>query len=281
MTETLVGTRPKIFIDTNVCINAANEIIPRDEWQKVNRYIEARYSYQISFVTLKELFAKISRGKDEYFEENKKPLRILCEFSQKEFLPYPAVFALRTVLGLGSVARRSPIPEEELYETVCKAIFEASSKTQLKKGMPYPDKPGGLFSFDLDHFDQHENAPQMGHLAQLKGMRGGRVKMPCPMELTTYLMEDCHQAPDPESCQKITQALDAAYKFLYASCKLSENKTANLEKRKADWGDSMQLYYLCDESMHFLTFDEKCLNQTQGSTQQGRIMLYKDFAHSL
>src|SRR5579863_4918982 len=156
---TPTGIRPKLFIDTNVCINVANEIIPRDEWRKVRQHIEAHYSYQISFVTLKELFAKISRGEDDYFEESKKPLRVLCELASLEFLPYPPVFALRTVLGLKSVARRSalPISEEESYETVCKAILQCSGKAQLKAGVPDPRKPERIFSFDLDHFDRHEN----------------------------------------------------------------------------------------------------------------------------
>jgi len=106
---------PKLFLDTNVCINVANETIPRDEWQKVRKHIQAHYSYQISYVTLKELFAKITRGENDYFEENKKPLHVLCELPQQEFLPYPPVFALRTVLELKSVARGSlPVPEEEL-----------------------------------------------------------------------------------------------------------------------------------------------------------------------
>jgi len=279
--ETFVEARPKLFIDTNVCISAANETIPRDEWQKVHQYVEARYSYQISFVTLKELFAKVSRGKDEYFEENKKPLRVLCEFPQREFLPYPAVFALRTVLGLKSVARKSPLPEEELYETVCKAIFQSSTTAQLKKGMPYPDKPGWLFSFDLDHFDRHENEPQMEHLDLLQGMRNDCVGVPDPMKLAAFAMKDCGQTPDAESCGKLMKALNAAYTFSRNLGDVSKNKQANLARRANDWGDIMQLYYLCDESMHFLTFDGKCRNQTHGSTQEHRILLYEDLARLL
>jgi hypothetical protein len=274
--------RPKIFLDTNVCINVANEIIPRDEWQKVRQHIEAHYSYQISFVTLKELFAKISRGKDDCFEENKKSLRVLCEFPQREFLPYPPVFALRTVLGSKSVARRSPIPEEELYETVCKAIFQASCKAQLKNGMPYPDKPGGTLRFDLDDFDLHENRAQMKHLDLLKGMQRGSVEMSDSMELAAFIITDCNQVPDTDSCRMLVDELDAVYTFSRNLGELSKNKQqANLEKRVNDWGDIMQLYYLCDGSMHFLTCDGTCRNQLRGSTQLHRILLYKDFVSSL
>lgn len=136
--------RPKLLLDANVCISVADERIPRDEWRKVCQHIETHYSYQISVVTLKELFAKLSRGDDICFEENKKPLRVLCDFHQREFLPYPPVFALRTVLGLKLVARRSIVPEEDLYERVCNAIFQVSSKSQLKRGVPDPHTPGDI-----------------------------------------------------------------------------------------------------------------------------------------
>ena len=270
--------RPKLFIDTNICINVANGTIPQAEWQRVRQHIEVHYSYQISAITLKEVLAKISRGEDAYFEENKKSLRVLYDARQQAFLPYPAVFALRTVLGLKSVARRSPIPEEELYEAVCKALLQASSKAQLKDGVPYPNRSGQLFSFDIDHFDLHENKPQIEHLDQLQGMRDGRIRMPDPMKLAEYTMEDCGQTPDAECCRKLANALDAANVFSRNLGKLSKSKDAHLGNRESDWGDIMQLYYLCDESMHFLTCDEKCRNQTHGSPQQGRILLYKDLA---
>jgi predicted nucleic acid-binding protein len=272
--------RPKLFLDTNICIYAANETIPRDEWRRVLKHIEAHYSYQVSFVTVKELFAKISRGGDNRFEENKKALRTLCEPPQLDFLPYPPVFAIRTVLGL-PVARRSKFPEDQLYETVCKAILQCSSKAQLKAGVPYPGKPRGLFSFDLDHFDQHENRAQKEHLDLLLGMQAGRVETSDPMELAAFLLRDFGQAFDTASCSTLTNALSAVHTFSRNLGKLSKNKRAKLERRENDWGDIMQLYYLSDESMHFLTCDEKCRNQTQGSTQQNRILLYEEIVRSL
>jgi hypothetical protein len=248
----------------------------------VIEHIAAHYSYQISFVTLKELLAKISRGGGNYFEENKKPLRVLCELSQPEFLPYPAVFALRTVLGL-SVARRSRFPEEELYETVSKAILQCSSKAQLKAGVPYPGKPRGVFWFDLDHFDRHENGAQKQHLDLLQGIQADSVEISNPMELAAFLLRDCGQLCDIGSCAKLAGALNAVHTFSRNLCDLSKNRNGDpdLKKRESDWGDIMQLYYLCDGSMNFLTCDEKCRNQTRGSTQQHRILLYKELVRSL
>jgi predicted nucleic acid-binding protein len=274
--------RPKLFLDTNICIDVASGTIAQDEWKKVRERIEEQYSYQISFITIKELLAKISRGSDEHFEKNKKALRVLCEFSRLEFLPYPAVFALRKVLRL-TVSRRSQFSasEEELYETVCRAVLQCSGKTKLKAGVPYPGKPRLLFRFDLDHFDQHENGAQTEHLRLLKGLQADSVDRSDPIELAAFLLRECGQVSDTESCTKLANALSAVHKFTRNLYELSNNKQANIEKRENDWGDLMQLYYLCDESMHFLTRDEKCWNQTRGSTQQRRILRYKEFASSL
>ena len=284
--ETNAGqTRPKLFVDTNICVNVANGAIAPDEWKRVSLHIRTHYLYQISFITVKELFVKLARGLDEHFEMNKKPLQVLCELSPAEFLPYPAVFALRTVLGLTSAARRAPLPEEELTRIVCKAILEAhtSSKARLKHGVPYPDNPNGFLTFDLDHFDQHENKPQKRHVSLVQGMQQERVEMPDATRLAELMLQDCGQETNADSCKKLAGATTAAYAFSCNLARMSRNKNspARFEKRETDWGDIMQLYYLCDESMHFLTCDKKCKNQTQGSSQQSRIILFEDLIRSI
>ena len=48
-----------------------------------------------------------------------------------------------------------------------------------------------------------------------------------------------------------------------------------------DWGDASQLFYLCDQSMHFLTYDGNCRNHVKGSSQASSILLYREFVQSL
>ena len=48
-----------------------------------------------------------------------------------------------------------------------------------------------------------------------------------------------------------------------------------------DWGDATQLFYLCDPQMHILTMDENCRNHTAGSSQSGRILLWREFVRSI
>jgi predicted nucleic acid-binding protein len=79
--------RPRLFLDTNICINAATGKIAPEEWRRVRSYILQNYRYCISFITMKELFVKLARGGDEFFEKNKKPLNVMIGTGRKCFLP--------------------------------------------------------------------------------------------------------------------------------------------------------------------------------------------------
>ena len=172
---TLPIVRPRIFLDTNICINVANGSIDPDEWRRVKRRITTNYRYCISVITLKELFSKLARGSDAYFDQNKGPLRVLDTPAKKTFLPYPHVFALRTVLRIMSAARNdcSGLAEEEWARTVLRAVLDAPSKRHLKHGIPIRNRKHRMQTFDLDHFDAHENQPQHEHVQLLQGVREG------------------------------------------------------------------------------------------------------------
>lgn len=224
---------PKLFLDTNICINAANGNIPGDEWRRVRRYIGNNFRYQISFITMKELFGKLARCAEEYFEQNKKPLHILYGTGKRQYLPYPSVFALRTVLGLHSVSRKSDdldLTDEAWAETVLTAVLQAPSKAQLKIGIPIRKSVKGLMqTFDLDHFDRHENQPQNEHAALLQGIREGRIDMPDPMKWAAWILHQHGFTPYPADCEKLVGALDAAYRFSCTLSNMAKDKGYDLE----------------------------------------------------
>jgi hypothetical protein len=287
--------RPKIILDTNICSDVVNGVISPDEWKRVRQHINAHYRYWISFITLKELCGRLAKGKDEFFEENKKPLRVLYEPAKIEFLAYPVTFALRTVLGV-DVSRRFDRKyartEEEFYELIYKVVLRASSKRQLKVlGVPNPNSRPKIITFDLDHFDSHEDGPQKTFAERFKKIREGKVKNPTPRMIVEGLLEDLPSdcvrtgdipTPTAENYEKLEHSLDAACKHICNVAGLMKDGNYDISKPKNEnnWGDSMQLFYLCDESMHFLTADKGFHNNTQGSPQQSRILLYKDFVQS-
>ncbi len=274
--------RPKLFLDTNVCIYAASGKIDPAEWRRVRKHIATHYRYCVSFITLKELFSKLARGSDAYFERNKEPLRVLYQPARRRFLPYPSVFALRTVLGIKSAARihDSGLTEEVWAEKVLRAVLDAPSKTRLKDGIKVPNQKL-MRSFDLDHFDRHENAPQNEHAELLQGIREGKTDPPVARKWAAWILHQHDITPYTDACEKLAVALDAAYRCTVSLSELERDKGYDFKKHASDWGDSLQLFYLCDDSMHFLTMDADFCYRTKGSSQSSRILTYEEFVRSI
>jgi hypothetical protein len=264
--------RPKLFFDTDVCVNVEKGTICRDEWQHVCQHVNDKYGYQISFITLKEIFAGIARSSDEHFERAKVRLHSLCEPYSPQFLPCPAVFAVRTLLELSNVARRVWIAnsEEDLYRSISGALLDGMSKDALKS----------QFSFDLDQFDDHEDQAQSRFALQNEGLRAGKTAEPDRSVMASCILEDLHLSSNPDSCQKLVIGLDAACTFTEVLCRQSKNPQFSFQKHRNNWGDMMQLYYLCDESMHFVTSDTRIRPKVSGSSQESRILLYDDLVKS-
>jgi predicted nucleic acid-binding protein len=273
--------RPKLFLDTDVCINAANGKIHPAEWRRVQKHIGTHYRYCISFITLKELLGKLARGSDAYFERNKEPLRVLYQPARRQFLPYPSVFALRTVLGIKSAARihDSGLTEEVWAEKVLRAVLDAPSKARLKHGIEVPNQKR-MVPFDIDHFDRHENAPQNEHAKLLQGIREGNTDPPVARKLAAWILKQHGLTPYTEDCEKLAVALDAACCFTVSLSKMAKDKGYDFKTHASDWGDTLQLFYLCDESMHFLTMDGDFRNRTKNSLQSSRILTYRGFVKS-
>jgi hypothetical protein len=276
---------PRLFFDTNICINAASGNIPAKEWNRVRKHINEHFRYRISFITLKELLGKLARCADAYFERNKRPLHVLAGTGKRQFLPYPSVFALRTVLGMRSVSRQNDdlgSTDEEWAETVLTAVLQASSKVQLKAGIPDSRSVKRMMvTFDLDHFDRQENRPQNEHAGLLQGIREGRIDMPNPMRWAAWILHQHGMKRYTEQCEKLVVALDAAYRFSCRLSNMSKDKGYDFHAHATDWGDALQLFYLCDSSMHFLTLDRNCRKHTAGSAQASRILLYPEFVRSI
>lgn len=260
----------------------ANGNIDPDEWRLVRKRIGKNYRYCISFITLKELFIKIARGSEDCFERNRGALKVLGAPTNKTFLPYPSVFALRTVLRKETARTDSSgLVEEEWAETVLRAVLDAPSKRLLKAGIPIRNRKRRMQTFDFAEFDAHENRPQNKHAQLLQGVRDGKVDLPEPKKYFAWTLHYHGFEPYTEECEKLADSLDAVFRYSSALAKMAKDKGYNFERHASDWDDTLQLYYLCDESMHFLTRDADFRNRTKGSSQSARILLYPEFVRSL
>jgi hypothetical protein len=274
--------KPKLFFDTNILIYAANGTIPADEWQRLRSHVENNFEYCLSFITMKELFSKAARGGDSFFEQNKRPLRISDEFGKCSMLPYPAVSALRPIFG-DHICRKGTyhnLRDEEWSAMVLEAVLDAPSKAELKRGIPVRGSKTQMRTFDLDDFDQHENGPQNEHADLLAGLRNGTTHISEPTALAGFIARDFGIEAAPEQLARLAASLDAVMKFSESLYRLSKNKGYDFYKHANDWGDVTQLFYLCDESMHFLTWDGDFKNHASDSPQSSRILLYPEFVRS-
>jgi hypothetical protein len=136
-------------------------------------------------------------------------------------------------------------------------------------------------SFDLDHFDIHENEPQNRHADLLQGIREGRIDMPEPEKWAAWILHQHELTPYTEACEKLSVALDAAYRFSCSLSKMARDKGYDFRAHASDWGDATQLFYLCDDAMHFLTFDGDFRHRTKDSAQGSRILLYPEFVKAI
>jgi predicted nucleic acid-binding protein len=274
--------RPKIFLDTNICINVANGEIEPGEWRKVWEHIREQFQYCISFVTLKELLGKLARGSDQHFERNKRPLHVLYGSGRRRFLPYPSVFALREVLGLMDVARKnsSDLSEEQWMEAILKAVLQAPSRARIDAEVPVSSTKR-VQSFDLEHFDKHENRAQRQHSELLQGIREGKIDMPVPKIWAAWILRQHNLVPYTDECKKLVSSLDAAFRFSCSLGRATKDKGYNFHRHASNWGDTTQLFYLCDPSMHVITSDADFSNRTKGSPQRSRILLYRNLVRSL
>jgi hypothetical protein len=275
--------RPKLFLDTNICIDVAAGKIDPVEWNRVRKHIGSTYRYCISFVTRKELISKLARGSEGYFERNKEPLRVLFRPGKPRFLPYPSVFAIRTVLVNYTISRPgdTPLKEEKEAEAALKVILQGKSKMHLKTGVQMAGRRTRQWVFDLDGFDIHENRPQREHAELLQGIREGRINKPEPMAWATWILHQHGLTPYTDDCNKLAASLDAAFRFSASLGRVANDKGYDFTAHSSDWGDTLQLFYLCDPTMHFLTQDSDFRNRTQGSPQRDRILLYREFIRSL
>src|SRR5437879_7503050 len=142
--------RPKIYFDTNICIDLANGSIDTNEWNSVHRYIRENFRYCISFITVKELFAPMARGSEEFFSKNKRALKILYDCGKREFLPYPFAFALQTILKVRHKDLHPEPKDGSWLKNIVETVLLTTSKDALKAGIPSPRRGGKLVTFDLD-----------------------------------------------------------------------------------------------------------------------------------
>jgi hypothetical protein len=265
------AVKPKLFVDTQICIDVTKRLVDERLWARVWRYITGSFEYVISPLTLCELLHGVAAGTDIYFNQNRKAIRVLVPPHRvKRFLDFPGAFVLKTVLHRKIEVQRI---EPEEFDTWVKLVLKARSKAELEwGGVRLGCSSARRYGFDFRlHIAQHLDGHQV-HVDQLKQLRNGDLQVPSRFAWAAGILARQGLRPSDEDCRRVAESLDAAFHFDMALFKRAKTSNYNFEKHATDWIDEQQLYYLSDPQVHFLTRDGRLQEWVKQSTQAKRIL---------
>lgn len=268
--------KPRLFFDTQICINVGNRSVSERRWASVWRYVTQNFQYVISPLTLCELLRGVACGTDRHFNENREAIRVLVPpHRHKCFLDFPAAFVLKAVLGCQQGA---PSVGTQEFERWVRVVLRARSKDALEAG----DVRLGASSTRSYGFDFNLHVGQLlqgerEHVEQLQELRKGNLQVPSRLAWAAGILARQGLKRSHDDCRKVAQSLDAAFHFDMSLYGRARTSNYNFEKHRTDWIDEQQLYYLTDPQVHFLTGDGRLREWTKASTQASRILDFNSF----
>lgn len=270
-------SRPRLFLDTQICIDVAKKQISEREWARVWRYVCDNYAYFISPLTLIELLCGVDYGKDEFFHQNLQALRVLVPpHRTKRFLRMPGHFVLSSVL---CDTRKNLGFESKDFDLWVKVILRAPNRRALESGkITLAHIFDREFGFKFQVVTNQHHAGKREYVTHLEELRNGALAIPTPRRWAAGFLRAMGREVDDLDCARLIKALDAAYCFDKVLWELVTTSNYNFEKRAGDWTDQQQLYYLCDPMMHFVTRDSRIKDWTAKSLQNDRITAYYELA---
>lgn len=259
--------RNRLFFDTSVCTRIAYHK-PEKEESFIRRYIDATYEYVVSPLTLLELLIKIGRGNEEYFEKNRKSLRVLAADPEKLiFLDFPGSHLLRHIFGLLPTVKFGP----EEFRSWIQVVLSASSLDDSVRGNVDLGDKERLFGLDFNLIDAQLQEGKDDHRLILEGIRDGSNHHVDVLAWASETLTELGREPNSEDCKKAAHALEAAYLFDVYLWKQAKNQTYDFGRHDTDWIDRQQLFYLSDSQVLFITEDVNLLQETRKSSQAARI----------
>ncbi len=263
--------KPRLFLDTQICINVGKRLIAQRTWDRVWRHITSNFEYVISPLTLCELLRGVASGTDRHFNENREAIRVLVPpHKRKRFLDLPAAFALKTVLNCN---RGAPSLGTQDFEMMARVVLRAPSKNALEAG----DARLGRSSARTYGFNSTLHVAQLlegerEHVEQLQKLRKGDLQVPSHLTWAAGILARQGLKRSDEDYRKVAQSLEAAFHFDMSLYSRAQTSNYNFEKHATDWIDEQQLYYLGDPQMHFLTADGRLQQWITGSSLASRVL---------
>src|ERR1700730_11660973 len=267
--------RPKFVFDTQVISRICDGSIPPAQWNEVRQYMSKHGRYVISAFTLYELIVGIAGGDDVHFRDNQARLRVLCDPPKRKYLP-PALDFMRSNL-FGLEPQKPDFGPKRLRIWVDVSL---KAKTKRKVRCPVPFSRSGNWSkqygFDLPLLANQIEQGKQHHATELEELRQGKLRIPTPERWTESRLRECGIETSPPNVTILLAGLDAARCYDFFLFDIAKNGRYDFARHDSDWLDIMQLFYLGDPLIHFVTCDGDFKVRTSGSSQAKRILSFEE-----
>ena len=268
--------KPKIFLDTSVCIDVAKGNVPAEEWRTIWKYIANNFEYAISPMTIREILVGLAKGDAQYFTENREALKVLYPTHRKTFFKLPGEFVLEQVLNwTRSVSGRRPSDLQLQIRVVLGAFSRADLEHSQVVLSETPNIGRGL---DLKKVEESINKGKEHFVKRLEFFRAGSMDEPSPSSsVRAWVKSIFGLEADEEECSAIADALDAYNRHHESLFALARKGQYDFSHHDSDWIDGQQLMYLSDPTVRFVVCDGRIKTWTKKSTQSERIILFTEF----
>jgi hypothetical protein len=259
-------TRPRLFLDTNVC----GKLIVPPHSRYALRFMAAvrrRYRIAVAATTVLELLRCPKPGPEEFFRNDQAKFRAcICGDEFPRYLGFPVDFAMAQILGVTVADRVEP----SYFKRSVKAILRAGTQQE--------------FFNSFDH-QKHERRMKMCtpiYRAWLTEAKSKQYVFPMPERWAIQFAASHGIQIGEEQSALLAKGLSALYVYERTIFEIADaNQSLDTAKRDSDWIDAQQLVYLSEPDMHLLTDDRGLKERASASNQSDRILFLPDFVREM
>ncbi len=281
--------RQTFFLDTNVYIR-------RLVRERITLPTSIQRRIALSYITYHELVAKLQKSRsNRTFVEVREMLVLARKHSRRRFLSHPTEFVQHKLFNY-------PLNRNNMADT--KKGLALAVRIKNWENLTGPIRMYGSFHYHLNDFTRLQREIQKDWVSAINVVCGqftGPNKLP-PAPLTgnhaalvnsfvvskqwrriyaTAIINKLDPNSDQEELMRVADGLDAAAVYTGSILQLVLVSGYKFEQKANDSFDHLQLQYLCDENMVFITDDRPLRDRVRHSSQFCRIIsLDEAFSHS-
>jgi hypothetical protein len=228
-------------------------------------------------LTLYELAVPLERGDEAHFDSNRRRIEILYLPTDTGFFTLVGDFIRDRVFGL-------PIRRQDFHpDRLAKwgpVILHAKNKSELVSGgvlLGTPPDAELTYGFQTQRVAEQVDNGKSRHTERMEHIRANRLPLAKQEEWAIWLLGDIDVPITPQNVSSLMVATGAAYSYDMSLRREVQSASYDVGRWSSDWLDGLQVFYLSDPNVFFITEDTNISRRVAGSPQSGRVVLLKEF----